>query len=548
MSVYQPPAFDARIDLDLSKNEGTPVISSLGFDSGTIETLTSRYPDSGGLTDAIGTAYGVLPERVLVTAGGDDALFRCLLASGGGSVVATTPSFEMIRNYSTQLGLPLFEIPWWDGGFPVDEFLESRNLGAAEPDRTVAVVVSPNNPTGSCIGPGELRKIADAYPLVVLDAAYAEFAEEDLTPMALDLDNVVVIRTLSKAYGLAGLRVGYLIGPAEIVARLRGFGSPYSVSALSLTLAQEVLASSPPDTGPVVEGRERIRAVLAEAGVESLPSQGNFVLAAGVDDDWLVGAAASLGVALRRFPNRPELASCVRITIPSRRSNLDRLEHTLRTALAPEALLFDMDGVLADVTQSYRRAIVETAAHFGVEVTPDQIAAAKAAGTASDDWAVTHHLVGGAAPEVSYEDVRDVFESFYQGGLKDRESLLVDPKLLRSWAERLPLAVVTARPRADAEGFLQRFSIADCFRAVVTREDAASKPDPEPVTVALERLGVNRAWMLGDTRDDIDAARGAGVIPIGVRVPGDDPVGLFGAARVLGSANQLQEVLYAAKV
>jgi len=541
MSVYRPPAFDAPIDLDLSKNEGRPSLTNISLDADTVASLTSRYPDTTRLAQLVAQRHGVAPGRVLVTAGGDDALFRCFLRARG-PVVATSPSFEMIARYSDQAGLELIEVPWWDGDFPVGDFLD---VGAE-----MAVIVSPNNPTGSVMSLADLRKIAADTDLVVLDAAYSDFAEEDLTGPALELGNVVVVRTLSKAFGLAGLRVGYLLGPEDLVSELRGFGSPYSLSALSAALASDVLESRPSwaveFARRIAAERAELMSVLDALGVGYLPSQANFILVTGIEPRWLVPAAAALGIALRWFPDRDELANCVRITLPGDPDDFSRLVETLRAILAPEALIFDMDGVLADVSDSFRAAIVATAAGYGVEVSPAQISAAKAAGNASDDWALTRDLLESAGVGVTFEEVRERFETLYQGdgtspGLKVKERLIPDRAFLEALALRMPLGIVTARPRKDAEEFLQRFDLLSLFSTVVAREDAASKPDPAPVRLALDRLGVSYAWMAGDTRDDIEAARGAGVVPIGVAVPGDEP--LTGAARVLSKIDELQEVL-----
>jgi histidinol-phosphate aminotransferase len=549
--IYRPPSFRAPIDLDLSRNEGSPTVTDIGLDSEATAAITSRYPDTTALTAIVARRHGVSEKRVLVTAGGDDALFRCFLSVAGSSVVATTPSFEMIRRYTAQLETPLIEVPWWEGDFPLDGFLSE-----AEANPGMAVVVSPNNPTGNVVDLAGLRKVSEAYPLVVLDAAYADFADEDLTDAALEMGNVVVVRTLSKAYGLAGLRVGYLLGSAETVAVLAGYGSPYSVSSLSAALAANVLAqpSSATETmkKTIVANRDRLSDVLEELAVGPLPSQGNFVLATDVDPDWLVPAAASLGVGLRRFEDRGELARSVRITVPADNGDFARLEETLRVALAPEALLFDMDGVLVDVAESFRRAIVATAARFDVEVTPNDIAAAKARGNCSDDWELTRGLCAAAGVELSFDTVRDVFEEIYQGGegtpgLKLKEHLFVDVDVLRKWSETFPLGIVTARPRKDAVELLERFDLAGFFAAVVAREDAVSKPDPAPVRLALDRIGVRRAWMVGDTVDDLAAARAAGVVPLAVANDGDDPTPLAGAARVMRSVNELEEVLDATR-
>lgn len=494
--VYEPPSFGPRIDLDLSRNEGLPTIEDIGFGPDEVAALTSRYPSTTALREALARRHGLTADRVLVTAGGDDALFRCFLSVAGSTVVSTTPSFEMIRRYTAQLETPLVEVPWWDGDFPLAEFLKE-----SETSPGMAVVVSPNNPTGNVIAQADLRKIAGAFPLLVLDAAYDEFADDDLTTAALDMGNVVVVKTLSKAFGLAGLRVGYLLGSAEMVATLAGFGSPYSVSSLSAALAETVIARPVTEiegrVDAVIANRDRLGGLLEGLGIEALRSQGNFVLATEVDPDWVVPAAASLGVGLRRFEDRPELGRSVRITVPGEDAGFDRLEETLRAVFAPETVLFDMDGVIVDVSKSFRQAIVETAARFGVVVTPEDIAAAKAAGNASDDWDLTRRLCGDAGVDVTFEEVRDVFERIYQGddgipGLKLEEGLFVDVDLLERWAKSMPLGIVTARPRKDAVELLERFDIGRLFAVVVAREDAPSKPDPAPVRLALDRLGVAR--------------------------------------------------------
>jgi len=489
-------------------------------------------------------------DRVLVTAGGDDALFRCFLSRAGGRVVATNPGFEMIRRYTSQTGSPLEEVEWWEGDFPTAEMAAA---GAEKGD--MAVIVSPNNPTGAVATADDLAQVAAVFDLVVLDAAYGEFADEDLTGTALRLDNVVMVRTMSKAFGLAGLRVGCLVGSAENIERIAAFGNPYPMSAPSAEIAIRALA----DQASMEDFVDRIRRERSEltdfltaAGAAPLPSQANFVLARFPNAPRLVAMAASLGVGLRVFPDRPDLEGMVRLTLPGDAGDFQRLISTLEKALDPEAIIFDLDGVLADVSRSYRAAIIETAASFGVAVTPEMIREAKAAGRANDDWTLTWRLCRSAGADVPLQMVKERFEKVYQGdgstpGLKHGETPLLDRDTLAALAGRLPLGVVTGRPRTDAAEFLDRFDLGEFFSAVVTREDAPMKPDPGPVRLALARLGVDRAWMLGDTGDDLVAARAAGVIPIGVVAPGDDPTkareALSDAAMVLDTTAQIMEVL-----
>jgi HAD superfamily hydrolase (TIGR01548 family) len=285
-----------------------------------------------------------------------------------------------------------------------------------------------------------------------------------------------------------------------------------------------------------------------------MPSQANFVLARFSRAPWVHRALISLGVAVRAFPGHDRLREHLRITVPGDDDSLARLARALRTVLAPEALLFDLDGVLADVSGSYREAILATAHSFGVDLTAGDVARAKQGGGANNDWQLTRRLMAERGVARSLDEVTTRFEGLYQGsdgrpGLRRHEQLLVDPGLLTELADRIPLAIVTGRPRRDAERFLDQHGVTACLGALVALEDAPSKPDPRPVRLALDRLGVEHAWMVGDTPDDVRAAGGAGVLPIGVVAPGDDPKGASeslsaaGAAMVLDRVTEIEEVM-----
>lgn len=239
---------------------------------------------------------------------------------------------------------------------------------------------------------------------------------------------------------------------------------------------------------------------------------------------------------------------------PIEPTDFERLGLLLRSIVVPEALLFDMDGVLADVSGSYRAAILATASSFGVELELGEIAAAKAQGNANNDWALTQRLLAAHGVTASLADVTRRFEEWYQGtpdrpGLRSTETLLLAPERIAALAQRMPLAVVTGRPRKDAERFLEEHGVRAHFAALVAMEDAPLKPDPAPVRLALQKLGVTRAWLVGDTPDDLRAARSAGVLPIGIFPPGErdsaygEALVESGAATVLTELGLLEELL-----
>ena len=552
---YSTRPHEAPIELRLSGNEGaapSPFIwEVLGKSNADV---ARRYPSESELQSELAARTGVSSERIVVTAGGDDAIDRiCRMTLGPGrELVLPTPTFEMIARYATLCGATVREVDWSGSAFPTDAVL--AEIG---PKTGLIALVSPNNPTGAVASVDDLNRLASAAPgaVVLVDQAYAEFSDDDLTQAALDLDNAVVVRTLSKAWGLAGLRVGYAIAPMEIAQTLRAVGQPYAVAAPSIALARAALREPRlmrDYVRRVRAERESLGGVLRELKLEPRSSQGNFILTRPPDPSWLHDGLAGQGVGIRTWPDDPKLASCARITCPGDEADCSRLVAALRTTIEPEVILFDMDGVLVDVSASYRTAIQQTAASFGVAVTDHDIANAKNAGNANDDWALTHRLLRTRGTSVSLTEVTQRFESLYQGteeraGLYQRESLLFDRQDLIALGKRIPLGIVTGRPRADAQQALEQFAIQDLFDVVICREDGPLKPDPTPVRRALEQLGVSRGWMIGDTVDDIRAARAAGLLALGFQSSANEDSARVlrqaGAGRILRDLSRLGDML-----
>ena len=225
------------------------------------------------LVDGIARYAGVEPENVVLGAGADDLILLCAraLAGPGDTVaIADAPTY------------PLFRIA---------ALLAGAEVGSAAPAMTFCC--RPNNPTGA------LGALPDARPLVV-DEAYFEYAGE--TAADLIGDGVVVLRTFSKAFGLAGARVGYALADAETAAELNRRQAPQPISGISAALALAALRE-PPDVTAQVEERERCALVLAELGLEPLPSRTNFLFVP-VDEPAELGAALLReGIVVRVFPD-----------------------------------------------------------------------------------------------------------------------------------------------------------------------------------------------------------------------------------------------------
>jgi histidinol-phosphate aminotransferase len=280
----------------------------------------SRYPDmsSARLIEAIAAHHEVDPSRVAVGAGSVEVVAQITAAvvDAGDEVVFGWRAFEAYPIITAVVGGVAVKVPLKDHTHDLDAMAD------AVTDRTRLVLVcNPNNPTGTAVGADALTRLVDRVPtdvLVVIDEAYRHYADPDEIPDALalfgDRPNVVVTRTFSKAYGLAGLRVGYCIASPDVATAVRKTQTPFSVSGL----AQECAIAALGDDAEVVRRaaltvaeRERVSARLNELGYDVALSQANFLwLPLGDASAELAQSSAAAGVMVRPFPGEG-----VRVTI-----------------------------------------------------------------------------------------------------------------------------------------------------------------------------------------------------------------------------------------
>lgn len=295
--------------------------------------LCARYAKTTGLELFLAERLGLDPSRLLVTAGADDGLLRSCLAflDESRNIVLSRPTFEMLPRYARLTGATLQEVPWSSGAFPI-----AASLQACTEQTGIVAVVSPNNPTGLVAQPQDLEQLSRALPsaLLLVDLAYEEFADEPLTECALQLPNAVVLRTLSKAQGLAGLRVGYVAGPAAVIDCLRAAGNPYPVAGPSLALARARLAQQGDAVTSFIERvrveRGELYELLNACGARALPSQANFVFALVQDPAAWRAACDKRGVAIRAFPGIAGLEQALRISCPGNPEDFELLSEVLR--------------------------------------------------------------------------------------------------------------------------------------------------------------------------------------------------------------------------
>ena len=322
----------ARFDLNTSPLP--PAIVTEILAAGRFETPLSEYPPSDyrRLTEAAAARYGVAPDELLVGAGADEVLDLVAKAFVGPdrAVLIPSPTYAMYRVLSEQRGAPIASVP----RRPAQEgwALDAEAVRAAAGAVSLIWLCDPNNPTGRQEPAGatprllaDLAADADAAgrsrPIVVMDEAYAEFSGRSVIDLRADHPELVVVRTISKAYGLAGLRVGFAIARPETIARIAVYRPPGSVSTISVTVATAVL--NRPDVAEanvarVEHERPRLAAGLSAAGWLVEPSITNFVLVDLGAPETAAEVAEELlrrGLVPRTFGAGQPLASCLRLTV-----------------------------------------------------------------------------------------------------------------------------------------------------------------------------------------------------------------------------------------
>jgi histidinol-phosphate aminotransferase len=281
-------------------------------------TRIHRYPDplASGVRSALARLHGVDAECVVVGNGSDEVIYLLAMAyAAGGRAVCADPPYRLDEIVPQIVGASVVKVPL--KGWTHD--LEAM----AAVDADIAFVVNPHNPTGTTVSRDAIRAFAETSParLIVVDEAYMEFADDpERTTMIHDATgNIAVMRTLSKAYGLAGARIGYLVAAPEVIDALRRIRPPFSVTGPTQEAALAALA----DTAHLAwvreqtrRGRERLTEAFGAAGYEVVPSQANFVLVVAPDAEELQARLERGGVSVRLGANL-ELPGTVRVTVAS---------------------------------------------------------------------------------------------------------------------------------------------------------------------------------------------------------------------------------------
>ncbi len=343
IALYDPQR--SPIEIDLSDNTslfGAPPAGMRAVRELEEERVT-RYPPvyAQELKAALAELHGVAPENVVTGCGSDDVIDSAIRAfcEAGDVVAYPDPTFSMLPLFARMNAARPVPVPMGPG-FELDEeaLLSARGR--------ITYICNPNNPTGTLLSPDRIRRVTrEATGVVLLDEAYADYGATSLIEDAISSGRAVVLRTLSKSFGLAGLRIGYAIGPVALVREIEKSRGPYKIGAAAEAAALAALRHdrdwAAANVATVMANRERLARELTERGLRVWPSAANFLLmqapaGAAPAAPGAPGATAAIvaglrgaGVAVRAFPGVPGAGDCIRVSVgpwPLMQRFLDALE------------------------------------------------------------------------------------------------------------------------------------------------------------------------------------------------------------------------------
>ncbi|MAG91928.1 histidinol-phosphate transaminase [Candidatus Woesearchaeota archaeon] len=532
LEEYKPPISDRNEYLRLDFNENTRGCSSLV--SRKIRSISKRslatYPDYKELRTKLSEYCKANESEIITTNGADEAIktiFETYIERNQDETIIPVPTYALFKFYAQLSEAVIKEVEYNnDLSFPTKKILKSINR-----ETKIIVLVNPNNPTGTSINRNDIIKIIKKAQknsaFVIIDEAYYQYCRITSIPLIKKYDNLFVLQTFSKVFGLAGLRLGYICSNKGNIKYLQKVLSPYSVNRAAI----EGVMAALQDKGFVKKyvsevncSKKTLYDALNLLGIGFFKSDANFVLIRiGNKADYFYQKLKDFCILVRNFSKVKLLRGCIRITIGTR-SQMSEFIKAL-TCIIKEinpVLIFDIDGVLVDTSKSYRIAIKQTSEYFTNEQTGmAEIQKYKNKGGYNNDWDLTEAIITSKGKKITRKKIIQKFQSYYSK-LAKCEKWLLDKRILKLLSARFNLAIVTGRPRNEALYVLRKNNVKKYFSAIIAMEDCLlQKPSPSGLEIIMEKYGKNEAYYFGDAIDDIKAANFAKIKAVGVLPPED---------------------------
>jgi len=539
ITAYSPPLEGrrSRIRLDFNENtQGFPHIGLPNMPEEEARALLTLYPEYTEFLKQLSVLLELPVDYLLCTNGSDEALAiipQTFIEPKEDRALTMTPTFGLIPHQLHLAEADLTEIPYNPTTHLYD--IEPIEAALAEKQVKVAVFASPDNPIGAALPVETVEQWCQRFPktLFVIDEAYAEYAGQTALPLVQKYNNLLVTRTFSKAWGLAGLRLGIIAGNPELIHYLKRVRSPYSVNTLAVKAALNLLPRKEDvfkAARETMQRKERVLAQIQERGYYVTPGRANFfLLHIGPDSSTFVNFFRENGILLRDQSSRIGLEGLVRISVGND-AEMNRFIDVLDAFRDHHVLLFDMDGTLVDTHQSFDATVAELVKkHSGKPLAADELDNLRREGGFNDDWEATVELLKRRGVSKTLEEISNEAQELYLKLAPDNEKWIINPDQLRQLKRRFKLGVATGRYRLEFDTiWKERFE--EFFDIVICQDDGGSlsdgegwekKPHPRIIKEALKGMNAAGGVYVGNSVDDMKAAKSIDLFAIGVNFNND---------------------------
>ncbi len=484
------------------------------------------YSSADEISREIAAFYQISPLNILLTAGADDALRVAFSATmkAGETALLLQPAYSY---YSILLAVAAVKIITLDYrsnfSFPEEEFLQKMNSRVK-----MVILTNPHNPLGTFIPAEKITDWLMLFPdrIFLIDETYADFAGCSLISEVEKFPNLLIVRSFSKYFGLAGLRIGFLVANTGNISQLKKVALPFAVSSLSQKILRFFIADKESlafSNQCLLKEKSWLVKKLRRLGFYVQDSCANFLLLyLGKRATSIVNQLKDAGILLKDLSLFPLLSGFVRVSVGKRRDNLALLQELKKSGLKT-ALLFDLDGVLFDANSIYLETIRSVYRQITRKMLADeQLLEIKRRVDCCSDYDALKILLQKAGIKVSRKKIVNLFDQeLTRGGVcrvQQAEKLNLSKRLLQKLARTFRLGIVTSRPRCQALESIKKFKLEKIFSVLITADETGrrKKPDPAGLLQAMSELQTDIAIYLGDHPADLQAASRAGIVAFAV--------------------------------
>jgi histidinol-phosphate aminotransferase len=542
----------ARLDF-CENTQGYPE----SYPQGMPEDWTSRYPEYPEFVEKLAAMYGIRPENLILTNGSDEGIMvvcNTFIEPGEDTAIVSRPCFSVIPHSLRLAGAKLVNVDVLpDLNFDIEGIETALKAGAK-----IAFFATPENPTGAQLSAEVIESWCKNYPntLIVIDEAYGDFSNTTVLHLIEKYNNLLILKTFSKAWAMAGLRLGCVFGQPQMIEYLRLVTPVFSVNNAALWTASQLLDRRDDVTKYVAEVNDRkTRLVknLQERGFGVINGAGNSILLSlGILADKFCQFCRDERVLVRNrsrqvFPT-PEFDPMwgrIRVSIGTE-AEQELFLNTLDKFQKSYGIIFDLDGTLVDTSASFDETVAQMVDRYsGKPLQKDELRKLREEGGYNDDWVASIELLKRRGVTMSMREFSPEATKLYLSLAPQTETLLLEIEALTRIAKRFPTFIVTGRTRGEYDPVWGE-RLNPLFKRVYCLDDIpglGAKPSPDYINRNLQDFDLKHGVYVGNSVDDMAAALGAGIDRIAITTSAsEEALREAGAQLVISCMSELEKV------